>query len=68
MGKRWLGPRHAFRVKKNPLHYTTRIEDCEQCVRCERFLHRSAFELSTGFNVGVCRECRELLARKHGRK
>lgn len=67
MGDRWLGPRHAIRVKKNPLHYTTKIEVCKECIRCERPLHRMAFRLTDGTEVGVCQECREELARKRPR-
>ena len=64
MGDRWLGPRHAIRVKKNPLHYTSKIEDCIECIRCERPLHKMAFVLPNGIYTGVCKECREELAHK----
>jgi hypothetical protein len=67
MGDRWLGPRHAIRVKKNPLHYTTKIEDCIECIRCERWLHKMAYELPSGVRVRVCQECREELAKKRPR-
>lgn len=58
MGRRWLGPKHAYRVSKNPLHYTSKIELTRACIRCERVLHLSAFLLHSGIEVGVCTECR----------
>ena len=65
MGDRWLGERHAIRVKKNPLHYTTRVELMRECIRCQRHLHYSAFQLVTLQQDGnrattrICQECRE---------
>lgn len=70
MARRWLGKPHAIKVKKNPLHYTVKIEDTKQCIRCDRFLHKSAFKIrSVRQDAGVidsnmCAECRnELFAR-----
>jgi hypothetical protein len=57
MGRRWLGPKHAIKVRKNPLHYTTKIEDSKSCIRCRRWLHKSAY-VYAGQTVGVCAECR----------
>lgn len=68
MGDRWLGPRHAIRVKKNPLHYTTKIESCKVCIRCDRPLHKSAFVTAGGVETGICAECREELLRKADRR
>lgn len=64
MGQRWLGKKHAWKVKKNPLHYTTKIESCITCIRCQRPLHKMAFEVS-GVLTRVCQECRDELKVKH---
>lgn len=58
MGRRWLGPKHAHKVSVNPLNFTWKIEDTKRCIRCERVLHKRAFEY-LGRVVGVCSGCRK---------
>lgn len=64
MGKRWLGPSHAHKVKANPLHYSSDIENCQSCVICSDVLHYTAFVVG-GVETRVCPPCRERLAKKH---
>lgn len=64
MARRWLGQSHAIKVKKNPLHYSTKIEDLVACIRCCQAKHYSSFMVG-GFETSVCQECREVLAVKH---
>lgn len=64
MAKRWLGPKHAYKVKKNPLHYSWALESCLRCIRCELVLHKSAFAVGDIY-THVCKECRDALSIKH---
>ena len=64
MGKRWLGPKHAYKVSINPLNLTTDISEVRLCIRCERGSDIESFMVE-GLETQVCAGCRHEMAVRH---
>lgn len=53
-----MGKPHQAKVSKNPLHYTSKIENLQRCKGpCGQLLDKFAFERPGGWRSTRCPEC-----------